>query len=97
MGTQNHSIYMLQQQDFGFYFSLIYLTPFLLVQPEIECTVNVGMKNSQTKFLYFAKLVDNMTRLQLPADLAILVKQLSRNLSPFRRACGFQNLVWTPL
>ena len=36
----------------------------------------------QTKFLNLAKLVDSVTRLQLPADLVIPVNQLSRNLSP---------------
>ena len=36
----------------------------------------------QTNFLYWAKLVDSVNRLQLPADLVIPVNQLLSNLSP---------------
>ena len=36
----------------------------------------------KTNFFCWAKLVDSVTRLQLPADLVIPVNQLSRNLSP---------------
>ena len=41
----------------------------------------VSNLGSQTKFLYWEKLVDSVTRLQLPAGLVIPVNQLSRNLS----------------
>jgi hypothetical protein len=44
--------------------------------------VNDAFRRNQTKFLYWAKLVDSVTRLQLPADLVIPVNQLSHNLSP---------------
>ena len=47
-----------------------------------EPNVSVWFSSKQTKFLYWAKLVDSVTRLQLPADLVIPVNQLSCNLSP---------------
>ena len=41
----------------------------------------------QTKFLYWAKLVDSVTRLQMPAGLVILVNQLLPNLLPLSEFC----------
>ena len=46
------------------------------------CENSLADFHTQTKILYWAKLVDSVTRLQLLADLVIPVNHLSRNLSP---------------
>ena len=70
-----------------FYFFTDFWYPFWLFEnPSWNIIVLLDLKDLfitlQTKFLYWAKLVDSVTRLQLPADLIIPVNQLSRNLSP---------------
>ena len=69
-----------------FYFFTDFLYPFWLFEnPSWNIIVLLDLKDLfitlQTKFLYWAKLVDSVTRLQLPAVLVIPVNQVSRNLS----------------
>ena len=52
----------------------------------------------QTKFLYWAKLVDSVTRLQLPADLVKPVTNYHATYHPYKNFVWYRymNKSWTP-
>ena len=71
-------------------FGNVYYQAVMLLVERYAGTHNFGCAvvcQNQTKFLYWAMLVDSVTRLQLPADLVKPVNQLSRNLSPLKEFC----------